>query len=187
MAKPKKSKKIKKRFGRDALDWQETSQSDGRDRGRRSRGHPQGPAQVSRECASPKHGGITAVTGMQRDAEKEMEFAWRLRTAGLGAAVSKYGLQRGGSGRADLGSSADATWIEWSKLAHDRRILVAAVVDCIAEPRTLAEIERTHRMRRGQAFGNYVLALDLWCEVRGWIRGPRMDGPPHLAAEGVAR
>ena len=186
MAKPKKSKKIKKRFGRDALDWQEihsptveiaVDDPEGTRKARRN-------LTRVRQSEAWRH---NRLTGMQRDAEKEMEFAWRLRTAGLGAAVSKYGLQRGGSGRADLGSSADATWIEWSKLAHDRRILVAAVVDCIAEPRTLAEIERTHRMRRGQAFGNYVLALDLWCEVRGWIRGPRMDGPPHLAAEGVAR
>lgn len=133
------------------------------------------------------------LTGMQRDAEKEMEFAWRQRTAGLGAAVSKYGLQRGGSGRADLGSSADEAWLEWNRLAQQRRILVAAVIDCLAEPKTLTEVEQTHRMRRGQAFDNYVLALDLWCEVRGWVRGPRMDGggplggAPHLAAEGVTR
>lgn len=186
MAKPKKSKKIKKRFGRDALDWQElhsptveiaVDDPEGTRKARRN-------LTRVRQSEAWRH---NRLTGMQRDAEKEMEFAWRLRTSGLGAAVSKYGLQRGGSGRADLGSSADATWVEWSKLAHDRRILVAAVVDCIAEPRTLAEIELTHRMRRGQAFDNYVLALDLWCEVRGWIRGPRMDGGPHLAREGVAR
>lgn len=127
------------------------------------------------------------LTGMQRDAEKEMEFAWRQRTEGLGAAVSKYGLQRGGTARGDLGSSADATWLEWVKLAHQRRILVAAVVDVLAELMTLTQVQGKHRMRRGQAFTNYVEGLDLWCEVRGWTRGPRMDGGPHLGPESVTR
>lgn len=127
------------------------------------------------------------LTGMQRDAEKEMEFAWRQRTPGLGAATSKYGLQRGGTTRIDLGSSVEASWCEFAALVHRRRIMLDAVIDCLAEPLTLAEVERKHRMRRGQAFDNYVAALDLWCEVRGWIRGPRMDGGPHLAAEGVVR
>lgn len=127
------------------------------------------------------------LSGMQRDAEKEMEFAWRQRTAGLGAAVSKYGLQRGASTRADLGSSVDQSWCEWAKLSVGRRIMIAAVIDCLAEPKTLAQVELDHGMRRGQAFENYAKALDLWCEVRGWIRGPRMDRGPTLATEGVAR
>ena len=182
MAKPKKSKKIKKRFGRDALDWQErhsptveiaVDDPEGTRKARRN-------LTRVRQSEAWRH---NRLTGMQRDAEKEMEFAWRQRTAGLGAASSRYGEARGGSSRADLGSSVDASWLEWAKMAHQRRILVAAVIDCLAEPRTLAEIERTHRMRRGQAFDNYVAGLDLWCEVRGWTRGPRMDGGPHLAAE----
>jgi hypothetical protein len=127
------------------------------------------------------------LSGMQRDAEREMEFAWRQRTAGLGAASSRYGESRGASNRADLGSSVDASWCEWAKLTIGRRIMIAPVIDCLSEPKTLAQVERDHRMRRGQAFDNYVLALDLWCEVRGWIRGPRMDRGPTLAAEGVAR
>ena len=68
-------------------------------------------------------------------------------------------------------------------LAHRRRILVEAVVDVLTEPRSLAEVEHNRRMRKGEAFRNYAAGLDLWCEVRGWIRGPRMDGGPHLVAE----
>ncbi|MFN4017621.1 MAG: hypothetical protein ACK4JB_19935 [Reyranella sp.] len=182
MAKPKKSKKIKKRFGRDALDWQERHSPtveiavDDPEATRKTRRN----LTRVRQSEAWRH---NRLTGMQRDAEKEMEFAWRQRTAGLGAASPRYGEARGGSNRGDLGSSIDASWLEWTKMAHDRRILVAAVIDCLAEPRTLAEIERGHRMRRGQAFDNYVAGLDLWCEVRGWTRGPRMDGPPHLVAE----
>lgn len=126
------------------------------------------------------------LSGMQRDAEKEMEFAWRQRTTGLGAASSRYGETRGGSNRADLGAGVDETWCAWAALTKIRRVMLPAVVDCLAEPKTLAEIERDYRMRRGQAFDNYVSGLDLWCEVRGWIRGPRMDGGPHLIPEGVA-
>lgn len=125
------------------------------------------------------------LTGMQRDAEKEMEFAWRQRTAGLGAAVSRYGVRSGG-GRPD-NAGIDASWMEWVRLAHQRRVMIDAVVDCLAEPKTLAQVERDRRMRRGQAFDNYVLGLDLWCEVRGWTRGPSLAGGPHLAPEGVTR
>lgn len=182
MAKPKKSKKIKKRFGRDALDWQERHSPtveiavDDPEATRKTRRN----LTRVRQSEAWRH---NRLTGMQRDAEKEMEFAWRQRTAGLGAASSRYGEARGGGGRADLGSSIDATWREWVALAHQRRIMVDAVVDCLAEPKSLAQIEHDRRMRRGQAFDNYVAGLDLWCEIRGWTRGPRMEGGPHLVAE----
>lgn len=127
------------------------------------------------------------LTGMQRDAEKEMEFAWRQRTSGLGAAVSKYGAVAGGSVRADLGADVDATWRDWSREATQRRIMVAAVIDVLSEPKTLADVERDHRMRRGQAMEHYVRGLDLWCELRGWIRGPVLQDGPTLVAEGVTR
>lgn len=125
------------------------------------------------------------LTDMQIDAQKEMEFAWRQRTSGLGAAVSKYGLKRGGSRPDNAG--IDASWAEWVRLAHQRRIMINAVIDCLTEPKTLPQVEHDRRMRRGQAFTNYAAGLDLWCEVRGWIRGPSMAGGPHLAAEGVTR
>ncbi|HQS15013.1 hypothetical protein [Reyranella sp.] len=182
MAKPKKSKKIKKRFGRDALDWQERHSPtveiavDDPEATRKTRRN----LTRVRQSEAWRH---NRLTGMQRDAEKEMEFAWRQRTAGLGAASSRYGESRGASSRADLGSSIDASWREWVALAHQRRIMIDAVVDCLAEPKSLAQIERDRRMRRGQAFDNYVAGLDLWCEVRGWTRGPRMDRGPHLLPE----
>jgi hypothetical protein len=186
MAKPKKSKKIKKRFGRDALDWQEVHSPtveiavDDPEATRKTRRN----LTRVRQSEAWRH---NRLSGMQRDAEKEMEFAWRQRTAGLGAAVSKYGESRGISNRADLGASVDEAWCAWASQTGPRRIMLAAVIDCLAEPKSLAQVERDHRMRRGQAFDNYVAALDLWCEIRGWIRGPRMDGGPHLVAEGVAR
>jgi hypothetical protein len=127
------------------------------------------------------------LSGMQRDAEKEMEFAWRMRTAGLGAAVSGFNVKHGKATSADFGARIEEVWLPWTTLAHARRILLAAVIDCLAEPKTLAQVERDHRMRRGQAFDNYVRALDLWCEIRGWVRGPAMAGGPHLTPEGPTR
>lgn len=184
MAKAKKSKKIRKRFGRDALDWQEAHSPtveiavDDPEATRKTRRN----LTRVRQSEAWRH---NRLTGMQREAEKEMEFAWRQRTAGLGAAMSSYGLKRGG-GRPD-NASIDASWGEWVGLAHRRRIMINAVIDCLTEPKTLPQVERDHRMRRGQAFDNYAMGLDLWCEVRGWIRGPSMAGGPHLAAEGVVR
>lgn len=187
MAKPKKSKKIKKRFGRDALDWQELHSPtveiavDDPEATRKTRRN----LTRVRQSEAWRH---NRLTGMQRDAEKEMEFAWRQRTAGLGAAVQRYresATSRGSSNRVELGSSVEETWCIWAGLvvAGRGRIVLGAVVDCLAEPKTLAQIERDHRMRRGQAFDNYVAGLDLWCEIRGWIRGPRMDCGPHLVPE----
>jgi hypothetical protein len=126
---------------------------------------------------------------MQREAEKEMEFCWRQRTAGTQASVPRYGLTRGGkiASHGDLNASLELSWLEWARLAVIRRIMVAVVIECLTEPRTLIEIEKAHRMRRGQAFEYYVLGLDLWCEIRGWIRGPSMEGGPHLGPEGVRR
>lgn len=65
--------------------------------------------------------------------------------------------------------------------------MVEATIDCLAESKPLAQIERDRRMRRGQAMENYVRPLDLWCELRGWIRGPTLGDAPHLGPEGVLR
>lgn len=126
------------------------------------------------------------LTGMQQDASKEMEFAVRARTVGTGAAVSKYTPLGGpGAARGDISAATDKTWRDWAEMAPKRRIMVAVVIDCLVEPKTLGQVERDHRMRRGQAMEQFALGLDLWCELRGWIRGPRPGIGPHLAPEGV--
>jgi len=63
--------------------------------------------------------------------------------------------------------------------------MIGLVIDCLTEPLTLPEVERKHRTRRGQAMDQFIFALDLWCELRGWVRAPRMQAGPRLLPEGV--
>lgn len=123
------------------------------------------------------------LTPMQRDAAHEMTLAWQSRTVGLGPSRSKYGAVGGGAMPESY--KLDKEWKDWLAAAVDRRIMIGPVIDCLTEPMTLPEIERKHRMRRGQAMDQFISALDLWCELRGWVRAPRMQAGPHLLPEGV--
>ena len=108
------------------------------------------------------------LTDRQRDAQTEMEFAWTVRTVGLGAAVSNYGRPRGSAGgRLDTFADVEMMWRDWVREALIKKIHISAVIDCIAEPRTLPEIERAHRLRPGRAMANYLRGLDLWGDLRG--------------------
>lgn len=122
------------------------------------------------------------LDGMQREAMHEMVIAWQTRTVGLGPSRSKYGFTGGGMRDS---YQLDEEWKNWLAAAVDRRIMVSVVIDCLVEPKTLGQIERDHRLRRGQAMDQFLLALDLWAELRGWMRGPRMQAGPSLLREGV--
>jgi len=123
------------------------------------------------------------LSGQQQTAERELEFAWRHRTHGLGAACSKYGTLPGGGGdRGDLGADIDTVWRSWHREAGRRRISQPAFIDLLTEPVTLGQVEKDRRLRRGQAFANYTAALDLWGELRGWTRPPARHAGPHIHA-----
>lgn len=175
MAKRRKARTKPRKTPRDALDWQERNWPtveiavDDPEATRKARRN----LTRCRQSEAWRH---NRLSGMQREAEREMELAWRSRTVGLSASVSRYGAPHGGRNRADLGTSADATWREWAAEAPRRRIMLAVVIECLTEPKTLGEIERDHRMRRGQAFDHYATGLDLWCELRGWTRAPATIG-----------
>lgn len=180
MAKPKKSKKIRRRFGRDALDWQEVHSPtveiavDDPEATRKTRRN----LTRCRQSEAWRH---NRLDGMQRDAWMEMAKAYQIRTSGSRPARSSYG-PRVGSGQPES-AILEETWRNWCTSAVDRRIMVNAVIDCLIEPKTLAEIERDYRMRRGQAMDEFVSGLHLWAELRGWARGPRMQAGPHLLPE----
>lgn len=181
MAKAKTSKKIRKRVGRDALDWQEMHSPtveiavDDPEATRKTRRN----LTRCRQSEAWRH---NRLDGMQRDAWMEMARAYQIRTTGSRPSRSSWGPRIGGGAPAD-NIALEQTWREWCAAAVDRRIMVSAVIDCLVEPRTLAEIERDHRMRRGQAMGQFVLALHLWAELRGWTRGPWRQAAPHLLPE----
>jgi hypothetical protein len=117
------------------------------------------------------------LTGMQRDAEQEMELAWRAHTGGMKAAVSKYSpLGAKGDGGIEMALEIEQAWTKWRKRAKlwsvapadQRHIVPAVVIDCLSSPKTLADIERDHRLKTGDAMACYARGLDLWCELRGW-------------------
>lgn len=122
------------------------------------------------------------LDGMQQQAQIEMDKAYRLKHR-VGPSRSNFGPRTGG-GAPQESTVLEATWVDWCVRAVERRIMVPAVMDCLFEVKTLTEIERDHRMRRGQALIQFKLALDLWSELRGWLRGPRMQVGPSLMPEG---
>lgn len=111
------------------------------------------------------------LTPMQRQAEIEMETAWRSRTEGMGAAVSKYGAVGGGRDAMVSAAAMDGTWRDWMAMAPHRGVHVSALIDCLTEPKTLAEVEKERKLKPGNALANYQQGLDLWSELRGWTRG----------------
>ncbi len=175
MAKKRKVRTKPRKTPRDALEWQERHSPtveiavDDPEATRKARRN----LTRCRQSEAWRH---NRLTGMQREAEREMELALRSRIAGLGTAVSRYGAARGGGTNIELGSATDSLWRAWATEAPQRRIMVAVVIECLTEPKTLTDIERDHRMRQGQAFEHYAAGLDLWCELRGWTRTPASIG-----------
>jgi hypothetical protein len=114
------------------------------------------------------------LSSMQRDAERELELAWRSLTSGLGASRSKLMFEPRGhhDSQSDVAANVGEVWREWHREAGRRGINQRAVIDVLAEPKTLAQVERDRRLRRGQAFAIYSRAMDLWAELRGWMRRP---------------
>jgi hypothetical protein len=121
---------------------------------------------------------------MQRDAEREVEFAYRALTHGLGASRMKMGIEPRGhyDAQSDVSANVAETWRDWCREARRRRIAQPAFLEVLTEPKTLAQIERDRRLRRGQAFDNYSRGLDLWAELRGWTR----RGPAPIGLEARA-
>lgn len=175
MARKRKIRTKPRKTPRDALEWQERHSPtveiavDDPEATRKARRN----LTRCRQSEAWRH---NRLSGMQREAEREMELALRSRIAGLGTAVSRYGTARGGGANVDLGSASDALYREWAAEAPRRRIMVAVVIECLIEPKTLGQIERDYRMRDGQAFQHYATGLDLWCELRGWTRQPASIG-----------
>jgi hypothetical protein len=57
----------------------------------------------------------------------------------------------------DVAANVGETWREWYREAGRRGI---------------DQVERDRRLRRGHAFAIYARGLDLWAELRGWMRRP---------------
>lgn len=111
------------------------------------------------------------LSPMQRQAEIEMETAWKARTTGLDAAVSRYGSYATGTPSVhEMGAAIDRTWRDWINEARLRGVVVNVVIECFSQPKTLPDIEHEYRLRPGAALSHYQRGLDIWCELRGWMR-----------------
>jgi hypothetical protein len=114
------------------------------------------------------------LSSMQRQAESEILLVWRVLIAGVGSASSSGFKPRFGRVQptpmlmAALG--LERVWRSFVPELRRRRIRFAVLLEVLTEPRTLAEIEHRLRLVRGRALAIYERALDLWCELRGWIR-----------------
>lgn len=126
---------------------------------------------------------FSKLDSMQHQASTEMDRAYRLMYSGVGPTRSRYG-ERTGGGSPRESTVLEATWVSWCTEAVKRRIMVPPIMDFLFEVKTLTEIERDHRMRKGQALIQCKLGLDLWSELRGWLKGPRMQAGPSLMPEG---
>lgn len=122
------------------------------------------------------------LDGIQKNAMAEMDKAYRMRCEGVGPTRSNYG-PRSGRGAGPESASLERTWVDWCEQAVQQRIHVAPVMDILFEIMTLAEVEKRHRMRRGQAMNELIAAFHLWAQLRGWVKGPRMQAGPHLLTE----
>lgn len=137
--------------------------------------YPEGKNKVRRNPTRVRQSEVwryNQLSGMQRQAETEMLFAYMVRTMGTHAAVSRYGRPAGGKGDDVLDRTADIehAWIRWQGEALRRKIFTDVVVECLAEPKTLKDIERDQKLKSGKALEIYQAGLDLWAELRGWTR-----------------
>ena len=121
---------------------------------------------------------------MQRDAESEMHRVWRTMTTGLAMHHLAFDRAVGGALRnataVDHLAGLEQTWRDWRRRARARRIKLVVVIMILAEPRTLREVEQACALSHGSAIEVYRRGLDLWCELRGWLRPPRfVDKSPE--------
>jgi len=120
------------------------------------------------------------LSAMQRQAEVEMVSAWKARTAGTGIrSFSQWGGPIDAGHRTndgDHGGTLEKAWVEFVAACKAHRIRVALVVEVLAEPQTLRDVEKKFRMRPGSAMARYCRALDLWAVIRGWVRPAKFSG-----------
>jgi hypothetical protein len=116
------------------------------------------------------------LDGTQRQAEIEMESAWRSRIAGFGPVTAKYGALGGRGEPFTAGADMEKAWIDWAvealREAADgkKTVNISPFIDCLIEPKTLKDVERDHRLEPGDALANYQKGLHIWCRLRSWVR-----------------
>lgn len=109
------------------------------------------------------------LDSMQQQAEVELEQVIRSELGGP-AVTARYGRIGGGHDPFMVSAAMQRDWVEWRAKAARHGVLIEAVVDCIREPWTMAEVERRHGIKGGDGIANHRLGLDVWAEQRQWVR-----------------
>ena len=109
------------------------------------------------------------LDGVQRQAELELERVMRA-TRGGPSLVANYGRVGGGNDPYAISAAMEQAYSAWRATAVSRGVLIEAVLTCIIEPVTMAEIERAHGIAAGDGIRNHCNGLNVWAEIRGWVK-----------------
>jgi hypothetical protein len=112
----------------------------------------------------------------QQQAEVELESVIRASIGGP-AVTARYGRIGGGGDPFTMTSKMAKDWKAWRDRASIRGVNVNAVVACIAEPLTMADVEKRYAIPAGKGIINHKHGLDVWSELRGWIKPPTPAEP----------
>lgn len=114
------------------------------------------------------------LDGVQRQAELELERVMRSMRGGP-SLVANYGRVGGGNDPYAISAAMEQDYRTWRNSAARRGVLIEAVLTCIVELVTMAEIERAHGFAAGDGISNHRAGLNVWAETRGWVKAREND------------
>lgn len=99
--------------------------------------------------------------------------AWRRKTVGVGMKTFDPNRVPGNGDLAaavDFNADLERVFDSWTLRCKDQEIDWRVVTDRFCHGTSLRVIECTARKRNGWARGEIIRAVDVWCELRKWVR-----------------
>lgn len=99
--------------------------------------------------------------------------AWRRKTVGVGMKTFDPNRVPGNGDLAaavDFNADLERVFDSWTLRCKDREIDWRVVTDRFCHGTSLRVIEHTAKKRNGWAKGEIIRAVDVWCELRKWVR-----------------
>ena len=110
-----------------------------------------------------------------QDAALEIAAAYESLGRGMGLSVSNWQRVPGARGQAagvDQGRLTGA-YMDWARACTPAQISHSMVIDILCYGISCAALDRDRRVRRGMARANLEQGLQLYAQMRGWLRGRR--------------